>query len=438
MLARILIIDDEKEFAASLAEYLESFQFQLSILTEPENWHTVLRGAVYDLILLDIRMPNMTGIDLLTAIRGANWNTPVIMISGQASVENIVRAMRFGAVNFYKKPIQLSELVSEIKHIVSSRRNGLQNMGASRFVTRSPEMQEVLRMAEKSARTAAPVMIVGESGTGKELIANSLHELSSRKTGPFIKLNCAAIPDNLLESELFGYEAGAFTDAKQRKMGKFESAHEGTLFFDELGELSSTVQAKLLRVIQDGRFERLGGNRQYFSDVRIISATNRDIQSDVENKCFREDLFYRLAVITLEIPPLRERKEDILPLADYFLHCHCQAYQRRIENIDDDVKHAFLGHRWIGNVRELKNIIERAVIFCEEDTIRLEHLPMQYRNFSESSAVSSLNAAYDSLSREIIIETLRKTAGKKQEAAKILNVHRKTLYNHIKRLGIQE
>ena len=433
----ILIIDDEKEFAVSLAEYLESFNFQVSVLTDPERWNPVLRQTEYNLILLDIRMPRMTGFDLLSAIRGANWNTPVIMVSGHASVENIVRAMRFGAINFYKKPIQLKELTAEIERIVSFRHERIESSTATRLITQNPQMREVIRMVKKSAETSAPVLVTGESGTGKELVANSLHYQSKRKGGSFVKLNCAAIPDTLLESELFGYEAGAFTDAKQRKMGKFETAHGGTLFFDEIGELSMTIQAKLLRVIQDGKFERLGGHKQFFADVRIISATNRDIQEDAENRRFREDLFYRLAVVTIDLPPLRDRREDILPLTEHFLRHYTAVYQREIFGLDDDVKNAFLNHRWVGNVRELKNAVERAVIFCEGDIIRVEHLPVHYREVSKA-AIDNLTTAYESLSREIIIETLRKTGGRKQQAAQMLNVHRKTLYNRMKKLGIQE
>lgn len=433
----ILIIDDEKEFAVSLAEYLESFNFQVSVLTDPERWNPVLRQTEYNLILLDIRMPRMTGFDLLSAIRGANWNTPVIMVSGHASVENIVRAMRFGAINFYKKPIQLKELTAEIERIVSFRHERIESSTATRLITQNPQMREVIRMVKKSAETSAPVLVTGESGTGKELVANSLHYQSKRRGGSFVKLNCAAIPDTLLESELFGYEAGAFTDAKQRKMGKFETAHGGTLFFDEIGELSMTIQAKLLRVIQDGKFERLGGHKQFFADVRIISATNRDIQEDAENRRFREDLFYRLAVVTIDLPPLRDRREDILPLTEHFLRHYTAVYQREIFGLDDDVKNAFLNHRWVGNVRELKNAVERAVIFCEGDTIRVEHLPVHYREVPKA-AIDNLTTAYESLSREIIIETLRKTGGRKQQAAQMLNVHRKTLYNRMKKLGIQE
>ncbi|MFP4432555.1 MAG: sigma-54-dependent transcriptional regulator [Spirochaetaceae bacterium] len=436
MAFRILIIDDEKEFASSLAEYLGSFGYETATLTSSEKWEVTLGGTEYDLVLLDIRMPGVGGFDILRGLGALNPNTPVIMISGFASVENIVRAMRFGAVNFYEKPIDLRELVNEINKLLDTRNRRPQPGGQGRIITENPRMLEVIRMIEKSADTPAPVLITGESGTGKEMIANSLHSLSSRRARPLIKINCAAIPDALLESELFGYEAGAFTDAKHRKLGKFEVANGGTMFFDELSEMSMNVQAKLLRVIQDGRFERLGGSDSIFADARIISATNRNIRDAISGGTFREDLFYRLAVITIEVPPLRERKEDVLPLAEHFLRHYADSYQRPVRRIDENVKNIFLSLDWLGNVRELKNVIERAVIFCEGDTLTAESLPSQYRA-TEALPLHDLNQVYNSLSREMILEALRKADGKKQIAAKILNVHRKTLYNRMKRLGIR-
>ena len=436
MPSRILIIDDEQEFAASLAEYLGSFGYEAATLSDPGDWESTLHRETYDLILLDIRMPEMSGFDLLTGIRAKNWSTPVIMISGHASVENIVRAMRFGAVNFYEKPLKLSDLVSEIGRILAARESRTGADLSASIISENPRMREIIRMVEMTADTNAPVLITGESGTGKEMIANSLHHLSSRRNAPLVKLNCAAIPDALLESELFGYEAGAFTDARSRKLGRFELADGGSIFFDELGELSMNIQAKLLRVMQDGRFERLGGGASIHADVRIIGATNRDIRDEVAAKRFREDLFYRLAVVTIEMPPLRERKEDILPLARYFLSHYSSAYGREVRAIDDEVIQVFLSHRWVGNVRELKNAIERAVIFCESDTLSLEHLPSHYRQ-RQPPATNTLSTAYESLSREIIMDALRKAGGKKQVAAEILNVHRKTLYNRMKKLGIQ-
>lgn len=436
MVPQILIIDDEQEFATSLAEYLRNFSMDVRVLTDPTAWERVVSDRPPDLVLLDIRMPAVNGFDVLRGFLVKNWSVPVIMISGHASVENIVKAMRFGAHNFYEKPIDLEALVTEIKRIIESR---LARDGRSidtRIITENPRMQEIVGMIERTSDTNASVLIVGESGTGKELVANSLHRMSRRRERPIVKLNCAAIPDALLESELFGYEPGAFTDARQQKLGKFEIADGGTIFFDELTEMSMNIQAKLLRVIQDCRFERLGGSDLIYADARIVSATNQDIYAAVAERRFREDLYYRMAVVTLEIPPLRERKEDIMPLARHFLAHYARIYQRSVAHFDEEVERVFLSHTWVGNVRELKNVIERAVIFSDGDTLVVENLPEQYASV-QMLPLDDLERVYESLSREAILTALRKAGGKKQTAAEILNVHRKTLYNRMKKLGIQ-
>ncbi len=432
---RVLIVDDELEFARSLAEYLEGFAFEVTILIDPAEWQSARHVNVYDAILLDIRMPKVSGFDLLAEIRLRHRDTPVMMISGHASVENIVQSMRIGATNFYEKPIKLPELTAELERLRSVRETVSTTDTKPLIVTENAQMREILGMVEKIAETDAPVLITGESGTGKELIANSLHVQSRRRAGEFVKLNCASIPDTLFESELFGHESGAFTDAKHARMGTFERANGGTLFFDEVGELSMNVQAKLLRVIQDGRFERLGGTKTIHSDVRIIGATNRDIEEAIIEKRYREDLYYRLAVVTLEIPPLRNRREDILPLAHYFLKRYAAAYGRRVSQFGPDVEQAFLAHDWFGNVRELKNAIERAVIFCEHGTMSIGDLPNQYRA-AEFPDRSTFDSVFEHLSREMILDALQRSGGKKIEAARLLKVHRKTLYNRMKRLGI--
>ena len=433
---RVLVIDDEEELAKSLAEYLGSFSIAVDTLCSPDHWRTQLSGREYDAILLDIRMPGVTGIELIQQIRAEHWQTPIIMISGYASVDNIVRCMKFGALNFFEKPLDLARLREELMRLKAVRSRTDDVTLTDSIVTENARMREILRIVEKTARTDATVLITGESGTGKEMIANSLHYSSERRSRPFVKLNCAAIPDNLMESEMFGYEPGAFTDARQRKLGKFEVADGGSLFFDEIAELSMSMQAKLLRVLNDQQFERLGGHEAIRPNVRIIAATNRDLAREVAEKRFREDLYYRLAVITVEVPALRDRREDIIPLAQYFLSHYSRTYHREVRHLDDDVRGRFLAHDWPGNVRELKNAIERAVIFCEDDTLSSTCLPAQYRDVSPIE-VSDLSTTYDSLSRELILDALRRTNGHKQQAAELLNVHRKTLYNRMKKLGIQ-
>jgi two-component system response regulator AtoC len=436
MAFHVLVIDDEEELALSLAEYLQSFSMSVDTLCSPERWRAKLSGQEYGAILLDIRMPQVTGIDLIQQIRAEHWQTPIIMISGYASVDNIVRCMKYGALNFFEKPLDLTKLREELLRLKSVRPRGDEGSLFDSIVTENTRMREILRVVEKTARTDATVLITGESGTGKEMIANSLHYSSERRDRPFVKLNCAAIPDNLMESEMFGYEAGAFTDARQRKLGKFEVADGGSLFFDEIAELSRSMQAKLLRVLNDQQFERLGGHEPIQANVRIIAATNRDLAKEVAERRFREDLYYRLAVITVEVPPLRERREDIIPLAHHFLNHYSRTYHRDVSHLDDQVRGRFLAHDWPGNVRELKNAIERAVIFCEDGTLGASCLPAQYRDVNPIE-VSDLSTTYDSLSRELILDALRRTNGHKQRAAELLNVHRKTLYNRMKKLGIQ-
>jgi len=436
MAFHVLVIDDEEELARSLAEYLESFSMTVDTLSSPERWRVQLSGREYDAILLDIRMPEITGIELIQQIRAEHWQTPIIMVSGYASVDNIVRCMKFGALNFFEKPLDLARLREELLRLKTVRSRNENATLTDSIVTENARMREILRIVEKTARTDATVLITGESGTGKEMIANSLHYSSERRDRPFVKLNCAAIPDNLMESEMFGYEPGAFTDARQRKLGKFEVADGGSLFLDEIAELSMGMQAKLLRVLNDQQFERLGGHEPIRPNVRIIAATNRDLAREVAERRFREDLYYRLAVITVEVPALRDRREDIIPLAQHFLSHYSRAYHREVRHLDDEVRGRFLAHDWPGNVRELKNAIERAVIFCEDDTLGSTCLPAQYREVHPIE-VSDLSTTYDSLSRELILDALRRTNGHKQHAADLLNVHRKTLYNRMKKLGIQ-
>jgi transcriptional regulator with PAS, ATPase and Fis domain len=297
-------------------------------------------------------------------------------------------------------------------------------------------MGEALRQSVKIAKTNAPVLLCGESGTGKEVVANLIHGNSARSTRPFVKVNCASIPETLFESELFGYEPGAFTDAKRLHRGRFELADGGTLFFDEISEMGMETQAKLLRVLQEKEFERLGGSLTIKSDVRIIAATNTDMNQLFEKKKFREDLFYRLAVVVISLPPLRERREDILPLAGHFLGFFSRSYGRSIPRISHEVESLLRDHSWPGNVRELKNCIERAVIFNETGELQLQDLAFQYEYFGAQEE-PTLEQAHKQLSRQIIVDALARSGGVKQKAADSLRIHRKTLYNQMKKLGLE-
>ncbi len=435
----ILIVDDEVEMCLSLAELFESRGYRAQYATGTVDAGAVLERESFDLILLDIRMPDGNGVDFLNTLKTREKPTSVIMISAFASVENVVKAMKYGAVNFYSKPIDMPALLEEIS-LISSGKNSASDIGEglSAILTRTPGLEEIFNLIEKAAPTDVPVIITGESGTGKELAANSIHNCSSRKDSPFIKLNCAAIPEALMESELFGHERGAFTDARERRKGKFEQASGGTIFFDEIGELNSGTQAKLLRVLQEKEFERLGGSEIISTNVRVLAATNKNLREMVKRGSFREDLYYRLSVITLELPPLRERSDDVPVLTDYFLKFFNKRYNKRIEGVDEKTRRLFSSHDWPGNIRELKNCLERAVIFCEGKSIGLSDLPKQY---SEAVLERTLNEtvlveATDNLTRELIQDALDRSGGQKKIAADFLNIHRKTLYNKMKKLGM--
>jgi len=434
----ILIVDDEREVCLSLAEVLQSKGYQTLHEDNPLKVLALLGRESIDLILMDVRMPVLGGIDLLKIIRKTHPLLPVIMISGYASVESAVRAMKYGALNFFAKPVQLSELLQEIHHLERSVRIKRPVSRTDTIVTGNAKMGEVLSLVEKAAPTEASVIVIGESGTGKELVADLLHHASKRNHNAYIKVNCAAIPDSLLESEMFGHEKGAFTDAQSQQKGKIELADGGTIFFDEIGDMSLQTQAKMLRVLQEKHFTRLGGSVLIRADFRIIAATNKSVEGMIAQGSFREDLYYRLSVITLKLPPLRERREDIVPLALHFMGEFNHVYGKNALGISDRVTETLEKHSWPGNVRELKNIIERAVIFCETDLIEPRDLPEQYRIVDQSAAgFEALKEFSTEKARAVIREALRQTNGIKGEAARLLKVTRKTLYNRMKRLNLE-
>lgn len=445
MAATILIVDDELEMCLSLAELLESRGFSTRYATGTREAALALDDGVYSLVLLDIRMPDGNGVDFLNTIKEKDRNLPVIMVSAYASVENVVRAMKYGAVNFYSKPIDMPLLLDEVEKMVpvTSVREELSPSGLVNL-TRTPSMDDLFRLIERAAPTDAPVIIQGESGTGKELAANTIHGYSPRKNETFVKLNCAAIPEALMESELFGHEQGAFTDARERRKGKFEQARGGTIFFDEIGDMNLGTQAKLLRVLQEKEFQRLGGAETISADVRVLAATNKNLRELVRQGIFREDLYYRLSVITIELPPLRSRPEDVPVLTSHFIRVFNDRYGKRITGLDPEVSRLFAEHDWPGNIRELKNCLERATIFCDDSFICMDDMPSQYREVQalrvpELSSVTvglSLDDATDHISREVIQDALDRSDGQKQLAAELLNIHRKTLYNKMKKLGM--
>jgi DNA-binding NtrC family response regulator len=440
MKQRILIVDDELHMCESLCEILEAEGFEASFCTRSTQALRQLAEKEVDLILLDIKMPGLSGIDLLRTLKARDPAVPVVMITGYPSVDNIVQAMKLGASHVFAKPPNLDELVRVSGILLESRRHKKlkgRQLAQTRIVTRDPKMLKILGAMEKFAVTDAPVLISGESGTGKELLAMAIHEASPRKSGPLVKVNCAAIPETLLESELFGHEKGAFTDAVQARKGKFELAHRGTIFFDEIGDMSPGSQAKILRVLQEQEFERVGGSEVIRTDFRLIAASNRNLHDLAGAGKFRDDLYYRLSVVSIDLPALRERGQDILLLCDYYLARFGELYGKHIAGLTREVEQLFLCHSWPGNIRELRNCLERAVIFCESSAIALEDLPAQYTAFAGSLPAPDYQRAHDELDREVILDALLRSKGRKAKAAELLKIDRRTLYNRMKRLDLR-
>ncbi len=435
----ILIVDDEVEMCLSLSDVLTVKGYSTRHTTNPSDVPRVLEHEKIDLIVMDIKMPQMGGIDLLKAVKQHNPSLPIIMMTGYPTVKNAVRAMKYGAVNVYVKPLKLPELLQEIHElaITKSTLKRPRNYDLKyTIVTNDPTMQEILETLEQAAPTTAPVCITGESGTGKELVANALHHLSPRANKPFVTVNCAALPEDLLDSELFGHVKGAFTGAVKERKGRFEMAHTGTIFLDEIGDMSLKTQAKILRVIQEQEFERVGGMNTIQIDTRIIAATNKDLKTLIRGNTFREDLYYRLSVITLHLPPLRERPQDIKPLTEYFIDQYNQRYQKQIQGLSEEVRWFFRSHTWPGNVRELKNCIERAVIFCRQEVIGVQNLAAQYKEIIANPVADDYEKALEILNKEVILNALSKSKGVKKKAAELLNIDRRTLYTRMKKLGL--
>lgn len=433
----ILIVDDEEEICASLSEILMHHGYNAHVLMNPEGFFDKLQNNEIDLIIMDVKMPTVSGINLLKQFKEADYTIPTIMISGYASSEEIVTAMRCGALNFYSKPIKLDKILDEIGKIAEVHSLRQTAAVGLKLVTQNGKMKTILSAIETIAPTDASILITGESGTGKELVAASIHEQSARKEKPFIKINCAAIPETLLESELFGYEQGAFTDAKGRKKGKFEIASGGTIFLDEIGDMSLRTQAKLLRFLEEKEFQRLGSTVTIRSDVRVIAATNKQIESLIKEGLFRDDLFYRLAVERIELPPLNERKDDLILLTNFFIQAFNTKYEKNIIGLSEEVSAIFTRHDWPGNIRELKNCIERAVIFCRNSYITPQDLSSQYRHLIGGGNISGTGPEQDTQKVELL-EALRTTGGNKSKAAELLNIHRNTLYQRLRKYNLDE
>src|SRR6266513_2105252 len=402
-----------------------------------------------DILVTDLRLPVLDGVELLKRAKSIEQDIEVIMITGHGTVEVAVEAIKEGAYDFITKPVRKAQLLRAVEKAAEKQylsrenrelRQQLSQSGVKKLVYASAEMRNIARMVEQVAPSTATVLITGESGTGKEVVADAIHAASPRRLKPLIKVSCAALPDTLLESELFGYEKGAFTGANARKEGRFELANGGTLFLDEIGEISPAVQVKLLRVLQDGKFERLGGTRTIDADVRILAATNKDLHKEVEEKRFREDLFYRLNVINIRIPSLRERKEDVQLLAMHFLKLYADKNNKPIEGFAEDAMLALTSYDWPGNVRELENAIERAVVFTNGKQIPLSVLPQGVSAFAEArhSLTFKIGTPLRELERKAIDITLQHTRGDKNMAARLLGIATRTIYRHLERQDDQD
>ncbi len=451
----IFIVDDELAISKLLSYWVkEKWKYDIEVFSNGED---VLRrlNAKPDLILLDIMLPGMNGIDILKRAKQFDENLPVIILSAQGSIEVAVEALKFGAFDYFPKPIDTQRLEPAIKNAIKSydltkeienlRDNVKKEYSFDNIISADGRMQDVFKLVSKILNNDITVLIHGESGTGKELIARAIHYNGKRKDNPFIVVNCASIPRELLESELFGHERGSFTGAHQRKLGKFEIANGGTLFLDEVGELEMLLQAKLLRVIQEREFERVGGTELIKTDVRILSATNRDLKKAVDEKNFREDLFYRLNSFPINIPPLRQRRGDILVLAQHFLDTFNKKLGKSIKGFSKKAIKLIYEYSWPGNIREMENTVERCMIIAEKDIIDVDDLP-QHIKASESSDSVELNGAlfgddniipFEKLKEESIRHALKVTNGNIVEAAKKLQLGRATIYRLMERYKIE-
>ena len=440
----VLVADDEIGVRESVGRVLRHEGFRVIPAEDGDAALAALRQGGVDLLLADLRMPGLDGLELLRAAKLLTPEVEVVVLSGHGTVQEAVAAMKEGAYDFLTKPFERAQLVRTVRQALEHRALLLKNrnlqrrldelVGAGEIIGESPAIRQVLALVSQVAPTAATVLIQGESGTGKELVARALHEGSPRSGRPFIRVNCAALPETLLESELFGYERGAFTGAAARKEGRFELADGGTLLLDEAGDLTAATQAKLLRVLQEGEFERLGATKTVKVDVRLVAATNQNLALLVKERRFREDLYYRLNVITIEIPPLRERGEDILLLAGHFLRVHAAKNRRAIDGFTEAALARLRAYPWPGNVRELEHAVERAVILTRGKMIDLGDLPPAVGQAEPATRVVPipLGMPLDEVEQRLIEETLRLTKGNKELAAKFLGIASRTIYRKLK------
>ena len=445
----ILVVDDEESHRMMLRAHLEEDGFEVVEASDGHEAVQRVENRFFDLVLIDIRMPKMDGREALRQIKHFNPSIPVIMMTAYGSIDSAVETLKSGAEDYLTKPLDMDELLIKVHRSLRFKQLEEENLlhrerlgtrfDFSSIIGKSPRMKELFEMLSMVAPTDATILLLGESGTGKEIVANAIHQNSQRMEMPYVKVSCAALPETLLESELFGHEKGAFTGAMSKKKGRFELADNGTIFLDEIGEMSLLTQTKILRVLQEMEFESVGGTKTIQVDVRIIAATNKDLDEEVRKGRFREDLYYRLNVVPITIPPLRERKEDIPILAEHFLRIYREKNRRTITGFEPRVMDAFIRYPWPGNVRELENIVERTVIMCRGDMISIHDLPPTVTGSQQQEGESEFISGpkLKDVEREAIVRTLRHTGGNRTRTAIILGITRKTLQNKIKGYGIK-
>ena len=452
---RILIIDDEENFRHMLSVILKKEKYEVDTASNGEEGLQKIGAEDFDQILCDIRMPGMDGLDFLKEVQKREIDASVIMMSAYGSIDTAIEAMKLGAYDYISKPFKPDEIILTLRKAEERERLRKENeflrkeikkeYSFENIVSKNEKMQKMFEVIRKVAQYKSTILITGESGTGKELVARALHYNSDRAKNPFIPVNCGAIPENLLESELFGHAKGAFTDAIRTKKGLFEEADGGTLFLDEIGELPLLLQVKLLRVLQEGEIRRVGESKPIQVDVRIVAATVKDLAKEVSEGKFRDDLFYRLNVLPVHIPPLRERKEDIPLLVNHFINVHNQSLNKRVAGIEPKALETLMNYRWYGNVRELENTIERAIVLTDGENIGLDNLPYEIQNFEDKEQLPSLAEEEYSikktskiLERNLIQKALKQTKGNHTHAARLLEISHRALLYKIKEYGVEE
>ncbi len=439
----ILVVDDEKNIRQGLGQALSGEGYNIFLAENGVEALKIISRENIDIVITDLKMPEMTGEELLKKITRDYRNIPVIILTGHGTIENAVQTMRDGAYDFITKPLNLDHLFLIVKRALKNRELVLSNKALQEevekikneklnVVGKSTAMKKVLDTVKQIASTRASVLVTGESGVGKEVVADVIHNISDRKDRPFIKVHCAALSESLLESELFGHEKGSFTGALARKRGRFELANTGTIFLDEIGEINQSIQIKLLRVLQERTFERVGGEETISVDVRIISATNKDLEKEVEKGNFREDLFYRLNVVKLDIPPLRERKEDIPLLVASFLKEFSKENNKEIAGIDQKAQAALYNYDWKGNIRELRNCIESAVVMSKENILGYDDLPVSVKTEGSADTIRlKTGLTLEEVEKIVIQSTLSSLNGNKSRTAEVLGIGRKTLHRKL-------